>query len=66
MSAEKTKRWRNNTEKKGRKKAGEKKVCSRSVEVCCWAEGWRWQGGEAGTLTDICWHAADAGGGTVP
>ncbi len=24
------------------------------------------RGGEAGTLTDICWHAADAGGGTVP
>lgn len=21
------------------------------------------RGGEAGTLTDICWHAADAGGG---
>lgn len=67
-SAEKTKKRRNNTEKKGRKKP-EKRRCVAEVWKCVAGQragaerrvGRR--GGEAGTLTDICWHAADAGGG---
>lgn len=63
-SAEKTKKWRNNTEKKGRKKKPGRRRCV-AAEVCKCVAGQRVgrRGGEAGTLTDICWHAADAGGG---
>lgn len=57
-TAEKTKKRRNNTEKPGRRRCVAAEVCK-----CVAGQRVGRRGGEAGTLADICWHAADAGGG---